>query len=70
MQSRKHSLIMAGSMALIGYIFSVFGQMFLFWALDMPFKLYQCLIIGGFFSGVSILKNFGIIRLFLNKEKQ
>ena len=51
-------------MALVGYASSVVGQMFIFWALDMPFLFWQCLIIGAFFFFVSIIKNFLIIRIF------
>ena len=51
-------------MAVIGFITSVFGQMFIFRVLDMPFKFWQCFIIGFFFSFVSIGKNFIVIRVF------
>lgn len=64
MQSKRQSLFMSVTMALVGYAASVFGQMFIFWVLNMPFLLWQCLVIGGFFSIVSVGKNFLIIRIF------
>ena len=67
MQSKKRSLIMSVVMALVGYATSVFGQMFIFWVLDMPFLLWWCAIIGGFFFLVSMGKNFIIIRIFEKK---
>ena len=70
MQSKRRSFIMSVVMALVGYAASVFGQMFIFWVLGMPFLFWQCLIIGGFFFLVSMGKNFLIIRIFEKKEKQ
>lgn len=64
MQSKRRSFIMSVVMALVGYAASVFGQMFIFWVLNMPFLFWQCLIIGGFFFLVSMGKNFLIIRIF------
>jgi hypothetical protein len=62
MQSRPQTLFMAFIMALVGFITSVIGQAFMFNLLRMEFKLWQCLAISGFFSLLSIGKNYLIAR--------
>lgn len=69
MQSKRLTAIEAATMAVVGYLASVFGQMLIFWFFDLPFSLARCIWIGAFFSVVSFIKNFIIRRIFTKLQE-
>jgi len=63
-QSRLMSLVEAMSNVAVGYIVAVATQMLLFPLLGLRVTVQDNLIIGGIFTGVSIVRSYALRRLF------
>ena len=64
MQTKKHSLIESVTNTLIGLLISFTIQIFLYKMLGIPVTIGQNVLITLVFTGVSILRNYIIRRLF------
>lgn len=70
MQSRKHSAMEAAANVAIGYVVAVGAQLVIFPVFDIYLKPTDNLLIGAFFTVVSLIRSYALRRLFnaLNRK--
>lgn len=64
MQSKVDSLIESISNILIGYIVAIISQLLVFPLFDIVIPLADNLLIGLYFTGISLVRSYAICRLF------
>ena len=67
MQSRIESLLESSINILIGYIVAVLSQLLIFPAFNINITLSDNLLIGAYFTAISLLRSY-IIRRYFNKK--
>ena len=68
MQSKKHSLIESVSNVLIGYLVALFSQLLIFPFFDIDVSLSDNLLIGLWFTLISIVRSYTLRRFFNRKQ--
>lgn len=67
MQSKKMSFVESLTNVAIGFIINFFGQLYIFPLVGLEVRLHQNLLIGGFFTIVSVARSY-IVRRFYNRH--
>lgn len=70
MQTRKHSLLESVVNVFIGYWVALLSQLLIFPYFDVNLPITDNLLIGAFFTIVSIIRSYLIRRLFNNRAHQ
>ena len=63
-QSRRHSALEAVANVVIGFVVAVLGQLVIFHVLAIPVAWEQNVVIGVWFTGLSLTRSYGLRRLF------
>ena len=63
-QSRRHSALEAVANVAVGFVVSVLGQLAIFSVLVIPVAWEQNVVIGLWFTGLSLARSYGLRRLF------
>ncbi len=63
-QSRRHSALEAVANVAVGFVVSVLGQLAIFYALAIPVAWEQNVVIGLWFTGISLVRSYGLRRFF------
>lgn len=69
MQSKKHSLIESVSNVLIGYLVALFSQLLIFPFFDIDVSLSDNVLIGLWFTLISIVRSYTLRRFFNRKQR-
>ena len=70
MQTRKHSAIESTANVVIGYLVAVFSQVLVFPLFDIHIPLGDNLLIGLWFTGISLARSYTIRRWFTKRTER